>query len=244
MHYITVGLQILAAIVSIIALVISWYNSNQTNKLAKEKIDADIKARSRINWIQNVREATVQVEDSFRNLYIVSYENKVNVRGTYNKQLEMALTKYQNKLNMLILYFGSKDNDDSELNIEKELKTVATPNDINLFDDLELKEARQKVKDNGIEIEEAKKINQKVLDKLLDKNRTDNSGLNGIIVSLLNQLNKNSNISFGSKGDNKKFLVSTKEEDNTRVINKYVLKIVPIMSLYLKIEWDIAKNGN
>lgn len=240
--------SIMSALLSAIALVWTGINNHKVNSLAKKKIDADIKSQSRIKWIQDVRQATVELEDAFRKLYLCAYENHENRIGTYNVKLEEALTNYQNKINTLILFFGYRKNKNEQSNgstfsISSELRSQESPNDIGLFDQEELREARSKVKHEEQEISHEKGNNNKIIDKLLDRNRQDNSHLNEIIATYLNGLYKTAgNISFGNKDVDKKYQRTANELHNTEVIKGYVEKLVPIISIYLKIEWDRAKN--
>lgn len=67
--------------------------------------------------------------------------------------------------------------------------------------------------------------------------------MNGLIINFLNSLYETAKeISFRD-GNDTKYQYGKMKDDNSRLIKKYVEKLVSIIAIYLKIEWDRAKIG-
>ena len=112
-------IAIIVAVISLIGVVISTLMTNRTTKkINKENsrlqekwnqknIDANLIAQARIEWIQNVRKTTSEL--------LVHYFSMINLRNLEN--IDQELLDSQEKNELLILYFG---NDSSERNYPRE----------------------------------------------------------------------------------------------------------------------------
>lgn len=258
-NWATVIAAIIAAVMSLLNIFSNFTfhreQMKQTNSIEQKKIAADVTAQARIAWIQQVREATVNVNSSFRKLFIAEYISPK--RDRYDKDLEVALTNYRYALSMLILFFGPDQRDQRDQNIpdlsndaneacfdiKKEFEEIASPNDLTAFDQEELSDIRSKVKEEREKIKKIERENKTNLSKLLTPVRENNKGLNNLVISYLNSLYETSyDIRFGDNKDTK-YQYSAMWMHNTKVIEGYVEKLVPIISIYLKVEWDRAKKG-
>lgn len=125
----TLILAFIAALTSIISIYMNYKsvkkNRESNEKIAKEMqieenkrteatIDANLTASARIEWIQNVRKATAELITACYK-YIRSETNSgKKEEEKEKKELQEKLDVVQEKINLLILYFGHDDDNFSE----------------------------------------------------------------------------------------------------------------------------------
>ena len=94
--YIAIGVAVLSAFVTIYVGVIT----NRTNrKISEANIDANLTAKARIDWIQNVRTTTSEL--------IALYYSAIN--ETEHEKMLSTIIKARQKLEQLILFFGPEE---------------------------------------------------------------------------------------------------------------------------------------
>lgn len=164
-------------------------NNSFQEKITNHQISANIKAQSRINWIQDVRIATTNLIISY-----FEYWSNDNTQKDLNKVHERTI--------LLSLYFGDKRNEYG-ISIASE----------SFF--------------------KADKLENDRLMKLLKKD-SDNDGKNAIIVDLIKSLYSALESTLPSKT----------ESIVQKNIENYLIQLQEVISLYLKIEWDRAKNND
>lgn len=109
---------IIAAIVSMITVIITVIAERKTNNKMTNfqrewnqiQLDADLKSKARIEWIQKVRDTTSEL--------IALYFKVLNEKD--KDKLFDSYTVARQKSELLILYFGPEDNE-SNHEIEKEM---------------------------------------------------------------------------------------------------------------------------
>lgn len=81
------GPQIVTAVIAALAAIISLLGFIQTGRWNKKKIDADLKASARIDWIQKVREETVKFVSSITRLldFLPSYQEHEKIKHYFKK---------------------------------------------------------------------------------------------------------------------------------------------------------------
>ncbi|HRR78395.1 MAG TPA: hypothetical protein P5191_16575 [Ruminococcus sp.] len=185
----------------------------------RKSIDADIKAKSRIEWIQRVREATAE--------FVTACYDSLN-----SKKISKNHSVIEEKGYLLKLYFGNDKKDDPPIDILYEDSNKGKNNKIynkinhlmNCFEKGELDREYQKIFDDLIEFiakcrgEEIWEVNDRLeYDSIPITDKIENS------VQYRNFINKERVVNEKIKSDIKEF--------------------VDIIRLYLKIEWDRAKNN-
>lgn len=163
-------------------------NNNFQEKITNQQISANIKAQSRIDWIQHVRLATTNLIISY-----FEYWSNDNTKEYLNKVHESTI--------LLSLYFGDKRNEYG----------------MSISDESFFKE---------------KKLENKRLMQVLKKTK-DNEGKNAIIVDLIKSLYTALESNAPSET---KSIVQTD-------IENYLIDLQEVISLYLKLEWDRAKDN-
>lgn len=170
-----------------------------------DKINANLKAQSRIQWIQEVRKITADLINSHYKL----------LDSTNEKDATKALSEVRRITTLFSLYFSYSKNDDSGFNLFLEFK----------------------------EKSEATKNNNNLLRKIFSQS---NKNKNQIITSLASSLEVMQNYNVHSlKFYNPKELSSSHKltMDPKAFTLMYLNNFQQSVSLYLKIEWDRAKNN-
>lgn len=118
------GPEIVTAILAAAAAIVSGISLCQTGKWNKKKIDADLKAKARIEWIQNARNETSELITQIAKLH-QSYDAIVNGSldsdGGYGRAYNRFNESYS-AINKLILFFGPDDIDSSKTVIQSDIK--------------------------------------------------------------------------------------------------------------------------
>lgn len=96
------GPQIVTAVIAALAAIISLLGFIQTGRWNKKKIDADLKASARIDWIQKVREETVKFVSSITRLldFLPSYQEHEKIKHYFKKIVILDFIPQGSNLNM------------------------------------------------------------------------------------------------------------------------------------------------
>lgn len=220
------SLTAVSVIASIIFSIMTLIKQNKTlklqEKLSKDKISADVKSKSRIIWIQDVRGLTAELLTSYNKYFDYDenthyYDLNKTVKD-YSFNYSNYISEISTKSNKLMLYFSNADKKDKVK--------------LNLMGELSYKD-----KNDEESIKKIKKVNEEILKFLY--NTDDNSLKNDLLSEFIKQLNtcvKNVSHSYTKQSENT-------IEKNKEMINGYLSELQNTISIYLKIEWDIAKEG-
>lgn len=104
-----------ALIGAAVSICLAIYNSVQQKKWDQKKLDADLKARARIDWIQKVREHTAELLSIY---YGILNETEPN-------QIFEKIQEAKMHSDILILYFGDS-NHGTEQDYKKELSNTVS----------------------------------------------------------------------------------------------------------------------
>lgn len=225
------------------------FKRKSEEKISKNQIDADLVAKSRIKWIEAVRQHTVEFLNEYNNIKYFEYKDKKEIEQS--KAYENCLKE----INFLKLYFETdRESKTNIFNIHKELEAYYKY--MNFSENkLEAEEIKQKSPENENlkklkeKFLKEKNINEKALKRLYAKN---NNGKNQYIIMFLNDLKENISFAgyptvyiheglFNIEKDLKKSI--WEDTITTKIIDKYVEDLNEIIGIYLKIEWDRAKTG-
>lgn len=238
--------DIVAIVVALIALIGVIYSTNKTNKtterinednnkfqqqmsassealqkkLNKANIDANIISNARVEWIQNVRQATVA---------FVTACNEVLVANACNN-CSNELSTLREKTQLLILYFGPEDSKKTSVDL-----LCSSSNDgknekiVHLIN--EIKNPLVNDRRNALQAIARKKLQTKaaIYDNAVSGTEYEN-GDNEYQPSYQDVLE-----------DDLKYLAA--KEDEYAMIFQKIENLSDAMRIYLKIEWNKAKTG-
>lgn len=245
------GVSLFAAILSIVGVIVGVYINRKTQKdIAKQQIDANLKAKARIDWIEKVR-------GNSSNL-LVQLLSLQKENANFNERWE-SIEQYSE---LLKLYFSSK----KVPSIKKEIRVIK--NRIEMSDKAKKIILNEKSNDNKNQymiryidclitiyqdnsFEKVKKtlalltqIDRNILDEQMDLRYYDKTdefedGMraykpNPDYEEKLNDLEKKE-YKIGKEINQNKIKLA----EFSNAVNEFSL----IISLYLKIEWDKAKEG-
>lgn len=241
---------IVVAIISLIGVIINvmFTNSiskkiNQNNgelqeKLNQKNIDANLKAKARIEWIQNVRKTSAELISIYYQL----------LNSTDKKILLETFISSQEKVELLILFFGS----------EKKHKGMVDSVSINDMgsnegkNDLIVDFLSNLSKDFYIYYDKVLKDEKSNLEKI--RSNRWNIMYDNIIDSVVHIYVDDDGIEhyneepiFDPESQKKVYEVEEKIEEHIRFVSSLQERLVQlrdIIRLYLKIEWDKAKSGD
>jgi len=150
-----------------------------------------------------------------------------------------AINKCFNEINLLCLYFQNNDikEENEIIDINKEIVPYTFYTDGN-----EHNENREKLDNETKQREQARIINQDYLKTLYDCQNND--GKHIYMIAFLKSLKRS--IGEVTKVEDKKNLremSSPQWSHANEVINGYIDELSTIIGIYLKIEWDLAKEG-
>lgn len=263
-EYIEQGLVVVAALISGCVSIISMINGKENGieqqaheeklieqqqefeeKWNQKKIDADLKANARIEWIQKVREATSSFYSSCNDLLKASSLAKENDDIDEKYIRELLLNARQTGA-ILILYFGpetdakiKRELDATDSNegkndkivelVEEILKTnealkndrMKTKGELEVLDDKKrnLFEDIPIIKEEIIHPEEGYPDYQDILDEESDEYKA------------------------WAEVDNKRYEILSNYHERTYKRGENLKKLIDSIRLYLKIEWDRAKDN-
>lgn len=237
--------DIIAIAVAIIALIgiiltnretkkINTSNENFNEKWNQKNIDATLVASARIEWVQNVRRTTAEL--------IAQYFSIIN---TIDKEiLTEAVLKANEKTELLILYFGPEDEKEENIDIYNEkdnsgknryivdfLKELSDNTDIyyrNVMSD-------KLIKLEDIRRRRLKTLSEHVIDWEYEEVETDEGELIQNQIPILEEDYSNSINRLDEEIE--------KLGKFTNDIQQDLVNLRDIMRTYLKLEWNIAKQG-
>lgn len=244
-------IAIIVAVISLIGVIISTILTNQTTKKInksnaelqekwnQKNIDASLTASARIEWIQNVRNTTSEL--------IRHYFDILNTSDSI--KIEQALIDSQQKTELLALYFGPENHKQEVISDDKNI-LLNTENNDGKNDILVL-----------FITDLAKRFSEYSLDAKKDRfNHLKKAVQNARNEAYQNATEKLIGYSYTDDGDEiPEYDIEWQEEDSANVasaeiaLKKETEKIKElrndliflrnVMRIYLKIEWNKAKNG-
>lgn len=244
---------IVAAIVSVIGVLINLFFTNKVNKtinknnnelqekLNQKNIDANLKAKARIEWIQNVRNTSAELISLYYQL----------LNSTDKDILFETFIESQKKAELLILFFGPETQkqsqkkvsstciEDLEINEGKNDMIVEFLSDLNkdfyLYYSKALKNEKSTLE--KVRKESVLKMFENPIDYVENGTSYDHEG---------NEISDIEPI-WDPELEYKLDKIEKQIEENTRFtnnLNKKLIQLRNIMRIYLKIEWNKAKNGD
>ena len=241
-------MAIFVSVLSLIGVFISTFMTNRTTKkINKENsklqekwnqknIDANLNAKARIKWIQNVRKTTAEL--------LVHYFSMINFKKL--ESIDQELLEAQEKNELLILYFGN-DSTESDSSREKLLSKEDNKGKNNLIVEL-LEELARDFSDFSRDVKNKRYEHLEKAIKIARKSMYDNAEL--VVTDIV----------FTEEGEDipcqepefkkideveldKAKKVLQDEEKNIENMQKKLILLRNAMRIYLKIEWNVAKNG-
>lgn len=241
--------DVIAIVVSIIAfagvLISTIYTSYTTRKISKDNekqlyelnqknIDANLVASARIEWIQKVRGTTAEL--------IAQYFSIIN---TLDKEiLTDAVLKANEKTQLLILYFGPEDKKKENIdlynendNSGKNIHIVKFLNDLSNKTDTYYKNVMidKLIKLEDVRNRRLENLSEHVVDWEYEEVITDESE---IFQSQIPILEDEYDSSINILDEEIK-----KIADLTNNIQQDLISLQTIIRIYLKLEWNISKQG-
>ena len=243
---ITMGAAFIAALTSIIGILISNRNAKkindsnlaQQNKWNQKNIDASLKASARIEWIQKVRNTTADL--------LSSYSDILNT--TEPQKIDDALVNSQQKTELLVLFFGPEKvqvDQDEDRNILLNKENNDGKNDILVYFIIELAQriseyANSAKKDRYNKLQEAVRTardeayrNAKQV--LIGYNYTED-GDEMPEYDYEWQEEDNMEVAYAERA-------LSKEKKKINELRNDLFFLRNVIRIYLKIEWNKAKNG-
>lgn len=229
---------IVAFVSPIIALIGVVYTNHTTKKMTQKNIDANLIAKARIEWIQNVRNTTAGLISTY---YLMLNESDPN------ESLKLYINA-QEKLELLILYFGP------EKDKEKPIKT--TPN---IFDEKTNDGKNDLIVRYLISLssdfrEHYKSIQQNIENnlnkKLENASQRMSENITGIEyqedVKIDGQTYTNTEYSYEAEAEKQYNNILYSLHHMKKIQSIYEEKLMnlrTIIRIYLKLEWSKAKKG-
>ena len=244
-------IAIIVAVISLIGVIISTILTNRTTKKInksnaelqekwnQKNIDASLTASARIEWIQNVRNATAEL--------IRHYFDILNTSDSI--KIEQALIDSQQKTELLALYFGPENH-----------KQEVPSEDKNTLLNTENNEGKNDILVAFI-TDLAKRFSEYSLDAQKDRfNHLKEAVQKARDEAYQNATEKLIGYSYTDDGDEiPEYDIEWQEEDNENVVRAEIalkretekikklrndlIFLRNVMRIYLKIEWNKAKNG-
>lgn len=228
--------SIIAAVITASASIVMVISNRKWNK---KKIDADLKAKARIDWIQSVREHTA---DLFAAYYgILKETNKDNLLGKMQEAKKHS--------DILILYFGAKDGagKESDKNILEKDSDNEGKNDAMVRC---ISELFKRINQYSLDFQNNKEgLLEKIYDRKKKEMYENPKAMNDLGSSYTEHGDEIPNYEpvFDSELEKSMKEAETQLNDYKESISEIhglIDELRDYMRLYLKIEWDIAKNGN
>lgn len=245
------GVSLFAAILSIVGVIVGVYINRKTQKdIAKQQIDANLKAKARIDWIEKVRGnssnllvqlLSLQKENANFNERWESIEQYSELLKLYfsskkvpsiKKEIRVIKNgiKMSDKANKIIL--NEKSNDDKNQYMIRYIDCLITIYQDNSFEKVKTTLGLLNKADRNIRDEQMDLIYYDKTDELEDE-MIEYKPKPGCEEKFY-YLEKKENV-IGKEIDKNKIKLAK----FYNVVNEFSL----IISLYLKIEWDKAKEG-
>lgn len=204
-------------------------NERLQKELAKRNIDADLIAKARITWIQEVRGEMSKLLTlaEKRNTSIHSWLTSTSFQNRlrYENEIKKIDNEVVESANKLKLMFGP---DENKIEVSSFILRLRNdPGVLTLFN----------YGTNSF-VEGTDQGLKEILDKLLSIKT--NKGKNEIIVAIIQLVIANSSINFD---DFDQLVDGRKADDSLYKSNILIYSLGDIMRLYLKVEWEKAKRG-
>lgn len=196
----------IAILVSLGTLIVSGINVFLTSRGNKRKIEADVKSKSRIEWIQTVRNISAEYIASIYSISPILEKKYVWNEEIDDESLQKNLYNFLLQSARLRLYFANTTNFKGKMNAQGMLT----------FDPYEIE---YMLNDNN-----NKEKNGKIQEYIMSFERLIEDYSKGHVDDSL-------------KGNSKSVIALTYN------VMKYTDNFTQIISIYLKIEWDRAKQG-
>lgn len=226
---------ITAGVSSFITLIISIYTLISNRKWNQKKIDADLKSKARIDWIQKVRATTAEL--------ISLYYKVLNEK---DEALAKAYTAAREKSELLILYFGpestiltggrevlfNEEDNEGKNKILVDFLSELTKK-IDEFYIYEINNGLRKLKKLEKEASDEMSLNPK---KVKEEAYFNDEGIKRIArLPIYDEILVNNY--YFAKDQVKKYEDIKKSNENELIFLR------DVMRNYLKIEWNKAKEG-
>lgn len=243
------------------ANLIEYFKTQQTDKWEQKKIDANLKATARINWIQKVREVTSDFISDFHTFVTGSGKSWIEIQKNIEllilhfgpEQLEEQLEKNLNesiKIENGIVVVSQKAKNvllNKKSNKGKNdylVKYILTLN--KYYSNFELQDLTKSIKAKREIIDQYKEAQTNILidaEKEYDLVEADDGMVYQTVTDVL--LTEKESKHFDRLADKIKKL-ETEASKLTKKTSVYLNEIELLrdsIRIYLKIEWDIAKEG-
>jgi len=210
---------------------VAFKNSKLQKELQQKQIAADLKASARIQWIQEVRKQTAKLISAHQKLWITSYNFSEVAEARAENEKQKVYAEFLEEAILLELYFANKPG--------KKKLSFAEDRGKNFYK--ESWEQQERGNPQNEKITKAKENNKPLWNILF--NDENNDGKEELIVSLIEDI-KNNPAEKGKK-DNpcSRYLASVETSHKNQITQNNLGNLSKIISIYLKIEWDRAKNG-
>lgn len=220
---------------------LSYTNSikslEQQKKIEQKKIDADIRAKARIEWIQEVRRNFAKFLEDYRNLEVAEYYKPRELGVPASNDIEKLITIFRTQAILLSLLFATTDSTEDKFCFKSDRARI-------YYVDKNYRREEQAIKE--AEIEKENKKNCIFFEKLLDVK--SNEDKNALIISLLEDIldnpatTRSSQVSNGQHDYNSR-MYDVELAHQKSITTQNIKKLSKAILIYLKIDWDIAKDG-
>lgn len=227
-----------AVIAAIVNIILAICNNNVNRKSNKEKIDADLKAKARIDWIDKVREHTAE---------LISIYYKI-LKTTNKGELLDRMQEARKHSDILSLYFGTDRDKKKQFDIEilskredNKDKNEMIVRYIDLLFDKIREYYNDVINDKRAELERNKQRAEEDVEKypIGEEYIADLVMDDGQIMPITDSV---PDPELKGKAIEASIKLHEYKESITE-IHKMLTELRDYMRLYLKIEWDIAKEG-
>lgn len=238
-------------IVNLIAVLANICISYLSGKREKEKIveedkrdlrriRADIISKSRITWINNVREHTAKLIENFHKY------KYIDVLSNEQFEKEESLSDCLKEIILLRLYFQNNEEHDENSDV------ISIQNELFYLPHHYVGTNYKTEEDSSreVKLEEIKKVNEKIVTSLKDS--STNSKKNYQIENYLSELGKvigdyhhRYDMVTEKKGNwpqDDDRMSNVEQLDKNHCIDQYMNDFVQIIGIYLKVEWDLIKD--
>lgn len=226
-------------IAAIVNIVIAIKNGFEQSKWNKKKIDADLKAKARIDWIQKVREHTAELLSSYYAILNETDKEKQFEQIQIAKRNSEILSLFFGDSGEKTVSFDSKILENTKSNKDKNSMIVQSIESI--FDKFN-KYYKHELNGTRLKLQEAlRRANQEMI------NNPDRWEPCGIYETpdgeQIEQKEPIFNPELKAQVDDLKVQLCNYEK-SVQGLTQDLNQLRNYIRLYLKIEWDIAKKGN
>lgn len=227
---------VITMIAAIVGSAISFVNFLNNKKEFQQKLTADLSSKTRLKWIDDVREHTSNLAKAYRILKV-----KNNISNSQNDK-EEAYADFIQEINYLILFFPineatAQNEEINNFDIAKEWNPLVYYKD-------PLPEEEDRTQKSVVEIQKYREDNEKILKPLFHyySSNEDNSLKNKYMIMLLNNFEQNA-ADVGIYDPLEKSKYMSKDAMRDRVIDRYFNEILKAINIYISEEDAKAKKG-